>query len=345
MVTAMDYFDEDREIRPFTAEMCLHFTPPEYLIRGILSRGEVACIFGSPGAGKSMFALRMAYAVSRGDPISGMRTENGPVLYLAYEDFDGITRRIAGLYSRVGPSDNFNLWSDVGNLYAEDEEGNSYPIYKLAKYAREHRISLIVIDTLAIAFAGVEENDHKSMGRVIERAKYLADKSGAAVVIVHHGTKSEIGTPTPRGSGTLNAALDLALHVRQPSSGRIEVRSTKVKNGSNDVRLSYKIRAEQVGVDFSGDSVSAAVCEESDMDGGSKSYSKAVLALLQMLGDLQRAGPVSERELITACAAGNRVSGASQPADRVRVCRRVFHSLKDSGLIAVTEGFVSKADQ
>ena len=292
-----------------------------------------------------MFALRMAYAVSRGDPISGMRTEKGAVLYLAYEDFEGVTRRIAGLYHRVGPTENFLLKPDTGNLYTEDEEGNSFPIYRLTKYARENCISLIVVDTLAIAFAGVEENDHKSMGRVIERAKYLAEKSGAAVILVHHGTKSEIGTPTPRGSGTLNAALDLALHARQPSSGRIEIRSTKIKNGSNDVCLSYKIHAEQIGVDFNDEPVTAAVCDEYDMDGGAKSSSKAELALLKILDELQRAGTVSERELLAACAAGNRVSGASQPADRVRVTRRIFQNLKDNGLIAATDGFVSRTDQ
>lgn len=335
------YVDDD--ITPFTAEMCLHFTPPEYLIRGMLSRGELACIFGSPGAGKSMLALRLAYAVSRGDPISGIRTENGSVLYLAYEDFEGVTRRIAGLYQHIGPTEKLLLMPDIGNLYAEDEEGNSYPVYKIAKYARENHISLIVIDTLAMAFAGVEENDHKSMGRVIERAKYLAEKSGAAIILVHHGTKSEIGSPTPRGSGTLNAALDLALHVRQPSSGRIEVRSTKVKNGSNDVYLSYKIHAEPIGFDFNGDPITAAVCDEYDMDGSLKPYSKAELAMLQILDELQLSGSVSERELLAACAAGNRVSGANQPADRVRVCRRIFHNLKDGGLITTKAGEVSKA--
>lgn len=340
----MDYYEEDHEIRPFTAEMCLYFTPPTYLISGVLSQGEMACIFGSPGAGKSMFALRIAYAISRGDRISGLRTEKGRVLYIAYEDFEGVTRRIAALNKRIGPTDNLFLQSEIGNLYDEDEDGNSYPIHKLAKYARENRLALIAIDTLAIAFAGVEENDHKSMGRVIARAKYLAEKSGAAVILVHHGTKSEIGAPTPRGSGTLNAALDLALHVRQPSSGRIEVRSTKVKNASNNVCLSYKIHAEQIGVDFNDEPISAAVCDESELDAGAKSYSRTELAVLQILDELQRVGPVSERELVAACATGNRVSGASQETDRIRVCRRAFQNLKIHGVISTRGGLVARVE-
>lgn len=339
----MEYYNEerDRKITPLTAEMCKYFDAPEYLINGVFAYGEIACLFGAPGAGKSLLALYIAYMISIGGPISGFRTKKEKVLYLAYEDFSGIAKRVAGLLGLYGPTDNLFLTGEVGNLYEQDEDGFSVATQTLRKYVRDNQIQLVIIDTLSSAFYGIEENDNKSMNRVVERAKYLTEWSGAAVIIVHHNTKAD--SSTPRGHGVLLGALDLAIQVRQPGPGNIEAKFTKIKNSSVEAPLHFKIHVENIGNDVFDDPVTAAVCKESDVASEAKTRSKAELAALRVLDELQQSGPVLERDWLAACATGNRVSGASLPPDRLRAARRVIQTMKEEGWVVALDGFVSRA--
>ena len=179
------------------------------------------------------------------------------------------------------------------------------------------------------------------MSRVVERAKYLADKTGAAIILVHHNTKSD-GT-TPRGHGVLLGAVDIALQVRQSNPGIIKVELTKIKNGSKETTFSFQIHIESIGVNFDGNTITVAVCEEPDIDSRPRSScSKAELSTLQILDELQQSGPVRESDWLSACATGNRVSEAAQPASRLRGARRNIQSLMDKGLVVVTTGIVSR---
>ena len=76
-----------------------------------------------------------------------------------------------------------------------------------------------------------------------------------------------------------------------------------------------------------------------------KESSKTEFAALRILDELRQLGPVSERKWLAACATSNRVSGASQETDRLRVCRRVIQNLKGHGMIGVADDFVSRVDQ
>lgn len=77
--------------------------------------------------------------------------------------------------------------------------------------------ALIVIDTIAMAFTGLEENDARSMGLEVAAARFLT-KWGAAVPLIHHDTKDGM-QGLPRGHSILNGALDMSLHLRRNDQG------------------------------------------------------------------------------------------------------------------------------
>ena len=81
----------------------------------------------------------------------------------------------------------------------------------LLRLVRRDKPALVVIDTLAAAFPGLEENKTKSMGVVLQVARNLArgdgGQPGPAVLILHHTPKADGGTP--RGHGSLAGDADI----------------------------------------------------------------------------------------------------------------------------------------
>jgi hypothetical protein len=77
---------------------------------------------------------------------------------------------------------------------------------------------VLIIDTLARAAAGLDENSSREMGQVIEAASRLQREVGGLVVLVHHTGKD--GSKGPRGHSSLLAALDAAIRVDQKGNRR-----------------------------------------------------------------------------------------------------------------------------
>lgn len=150
----------------------------------------MACIFGAPGAGKSLLAPFLGYKVAQGVEAFGMRTKQGGVFYVAAEDPHGMRGRVKALKTAHGDAPTFHLVEGVSDLLASE----SPDLAALRAAAKERRPALIFIDTLAMAFPGLEENSSEAMGRVVAAARGLTEW-GAAVVLIHHGTKAEGSTP------------------------------------------------------------------------------------------------------------------------------------------------------
>src|SRR6478736_4033236 len=64
------------------------FTPPDYLIDGVLQRRFIYSMTAPTGGGKTAVALLLAAAIARGENISSHEVERGGVLYLAGENPD-----------------------------------------------------------------------------------------------------------------------------------------------------------------------------------------------------------------------------------------------------------------
>lgn len=65
---------------PFlTPGQCASLPARDYVVKRLIAPGQVGCIFGEPGAGKSLIAPRLAYAVAQGEEVFGLRTKQAPV--------------------------------------------------------------------------------------------------------------------------------------------------------------------------------------------------------------------------------------------------------------------------
>lgn len=249
-----------------TPSECANSNPRPYVIKGLLAERDVACIVGAPGVGKSLLAPRLAYAVAQGERVFDRRVKQGGVFYVAAEDEHGMRGRLTALRKDLGDAPDLHLVGGISDLLTTEAvqvKGKTRQRNKqadtLVKAVRDHKPGLVVIDTLAMAFPGLEENSAEGMGRVVALARRLT-KWGAAVIIVHHDTKDG-QQGLPRGHSLLNGALDVSIHLRAGNNGVVKGKLTKNRNGSCDVDLAFRIHAEDIGIDADGDPITAAVCE------------------------------------------------------------------------------------
>lgn len=320
-----------------TPDECEASPARKYLIKGLLAEKDVACIFGAPGAGKSLIAPFLGYMVAQGQEAFQMRTKAGGVFYVASEDSHGMRGRVKALRKAHGGADAFKLVEGVSNLLVK--ESSDYQALKEA--VKAERPALIFIDTLAMAFPGLEENSAEAMGRVVAVARALT-RWGAAVVLIHHDTKAETGTP--RGHSILNGALDVALHVkRDDEAGIIRGRLTKNRNGTCDRDLAFTIATEDFGFDDDGDPLTYPRCNPLvSIPAKVKRLPPQASAALKILESM--AQPVSREDWKRACASSDAVCAHEDPATRRKAFNRSLETLTREGWIIGDDGFYSISD-
>lgn len=320
-------------LRFLTPSDCEAAPAREYLIKGFLSRGDVGAVVGAPGAGKSLIAPYLGYMVAQGEQAFGMRTKKGGVFYVAAEDPHGMRGRIKALRKQHGDAEGFHLVEGVSDLLSKE----SPDMAALLSAAKEQRPALIVIDTLALAFPGLEENDAAAMGRVIAVTRALT-KWGAAVLLVHHDAKS--GDGLPRGHSSLNGNLDVTMNVKfDAAAGVVRGELGKNKNGSRERDIAFKIAVEQAGTDEDGDPITLPRCNPLEGEYGKMSLSPSQHKLLQILSDMadfEDGEEVPESELKMRCIAFGAVSGADSEESRKRVYRKAKSDLASTGVIRVS---------
>ncbi|MDT8333452.1 AAA family ATPase [Roseomonas gilardii] len=332
-------------IRLYSPAQCAEAPPRGYLVKGMLAPRDVGCIFGQPGAGKSIVAPHIGYAVAQGRPVFGCRTRQGLVFYVAAEDPTGMRQRVTGLRLRHGDADGFQLVEGVSNLLDAEQRR------ELAALVAQHRPALIMIDTVAMAFPGTDENASRDMGQIVAVARELTEH-GAAVVLIHHQPKD--GGDTPRGHSLLNGALDMSLMLtKDDEKGICQGRLKKNRNGSCDLKtpVAFRIRSTELGRDEDGDPVTAPIADELSKrdlaEGQGAKLSKSEAECLRVLCGLSGgqgggAEGVAEASWQGACEAAGAGSGSEHSKNRRDSFRRTLRGLEGKGAIArAAGGFVA----
>ena len=316
-----------------------------YVVKGFLSPGDVGCIFGAPGAGKSLIGPHVGYMVAQGKAAFGMRTRPGSVFYVAAEDPYGMQSRVSALLHQHGDAPDFALVQGVSDLLAED----SPDLAALKDAIAERRPSLIFLDTLAMAFPGLEENTAEGMGRVVKVARELT-QHGAAVVLIHHDTKA--ADMTPRGHSLLNGALDVALYLSpRDDAGITRGTLTKNRNGTCDREIAFRIETRELGRDEEGDPITAAlVAEASGVPAKGPRLPASERAALDVLHEMARLQGVEqadgriavrEHDWRRECAERCEVSGSEKPNSRRKAINRAVAALARKRRILARDGWVS----
>ena len=194
----------------------------EEIIEGILHEGCKMIISGSSKAGKTWSLINLAIAASNGMPWLGMPVKQSKVLYLDFElkkyfGTDRIKRVAKAMFKGEIPSNHYlDYWPLRGH--------RTELMDLLTKIRVERRnYDLIILDPYYKLATGIDENDAKAVGEIVNLIEDFSEETGAAIVFAHHfskGNKSETDhIDRASGSGVFardpDAILTLTSHEEE----------------------------------------------------------------------------------------------------------------------------------
>ena len=198
----------------FDETYLINMPPVDWLVDGVLTRHGFSVIYGAPGTGKSFLAIDMAMSIAHGKLWQERPTMRGGVLYIAGEGVGGLGKRVKAwrLYRGAeGLGDMVVLPTAVNFRENEQIEKLLRTIDSLGK-----RFSCVVVDTVARALLGGEENSATDMGLFVGACDAIKAHCGCALVAIHHSNKSSsAGINAMRGSSALGGAADTVINVQR----------------------------------------------------------------------------------------------------------------------------------
>jgi hypothetical protein len=193
--------------------------PVSWLIKGEIPKHGLTLLYGPTSGGKSFVALDYAFQIAA----------TRPVVYLCGEGYAGYAARVLAWTIH-------NADKDPGQLYFVGEAVNLLDPAAVNDFLTEIKDlapAVVVIDTLARAMLGGDENANRDMGLAVDAAdrikRAIGDgEAGGAVILVHHATKAG---NTERGGGALKAGCDQVIRLDN-DDGLLTLTCEKSKDAS-----------------------------------------------------------------------------------------------------------------
>jgi hypothetical protein len=218
--------------------------PVEWLIHGILPRKAFTALYGPPGSFKSFIALDMAEAIATGRPWMGNQIEQqGAVLYICGEGFGGMGARIKAcqIHHSTPKGAPIYVIRHQLNLRSSVEDFNALmmAVVQLVE-TTGIEFQLLIIDTLARAFGGGNENDSDAMGSFITSMGKIQEFLACALMVLHHSGKDL--AKGLRGHSSLLGAVDTQLEIlRFEDQAKGIISLTKQKDGQDGIRIGFEM--------------------------------------------------------------------------------------------------------
>jgi hypothetical protein len=248
--------------------------PVEWLVQGVIPQRSFVALYAPPASFKSFVALDIAECIATGRPFLGNQiAKQGAVLYIAGEGHGGIGTRIKALKIHHGTPEGtpvYFLRRQVNLRSSKTDLQDLVAAIDDLKAVGEIEFEMIIIDTLARAFGGGNENASEDMGAFITAAGAIQGKYECSLLVVHHAGKD--ATKGLRGHSSLLGAVDTELEIiriegAQPPKGILHI--SKQKDGEDGQRIGFKMVEVTTGssgvIDFEGAS-SLAVEADEEMD-------------------------------------------------------------------------------
>jgi hypothetical protein len=239
--------------------------PVEWLIEGVIPKGSFTALYGPPGSFKSFIALDIAEAIATGRTWMGREVkQTGAVLYLAGEGFGGIGARIKACKMHHQTEDGAPIYIVRHQLNlrssAEDFNALMMAVVQLVEQTGME-FSLAIVDTLARAFGGGNENSSEDMGAFITAMGKVQEFLNCALMVLHHSGKD--AAKGLRGHSSLLGAVDTELELLrfdEQMKGILTI--SKQKDGADNERFGFEmveVEIRPAGLGLSDPVVSLAV--------------------------------------------------------------------------------------
>lgn len=233
--------------------------PPQWIIKGVLPKADLAVLFGESGSGKSFAALDMAVDIALGTAWRGMTVRKGKVVYIAAEGAGGFRNRLKAIGQQRGldlAQIPIGVIADAPNLM---EKADALDVAKAIRDAGG--ADLVILDTFAQVMPGANENSGEDVGRALAHCKGIHRATGALVMLVHHSGKD--ASRGARGWSGLRAAADVELEVIRNDNAR-SLSVTKLKDGEDGAEFAFRLENVVLGLDDDGEEITSCIVEHAE---------------------------------------------------------------------------------
>lgn len=222
---------------PFSLSHVLSMPPQKYIIDGILPEKALSVFYGPPACGKTFLSLDLAMnlATNSGNWFGRYATKS-KILYVAGEGLGGLSNRLRAWLS----ANNINIEDVQIEIIAIPPNLFSGEADEFIKVNSNSNYDLVIIDTLARASVGADENSARDMGKVVEACDRIIKKMDCAVLLIHHAGRAG----WERGSTALRGAADAMFEVKKHDDGTRELvlngQSAKFKDAAETESIFFK---------------------------------------------------------------------------------------------------------
>jgi hypothetical protein len=308
-----------------------------WLWEGRIALGKLNLVDGDPGTGKSAATTDLAARVSVGKPWpDGSECKAGGVVILSAED--GLADTIRPRFDAAGGDPSKAVAVSTAPAAEGNERQIAIPDDLHIIEAAIERVGavLVVIDPL-MAFLPGEVNSHRDQDvrRALAPLARLAERTGAAIVVVRHLNKATSGNALYRGGGSIGivgAARSGLLIAKHPEDdGRRVLASIKSNLAAPAPSLVFYLSGTESGavrVDWKGETpLDAAALLSAPTDHEERS---ALSEAQEFLREVLAAGPVAAAEV-------------RQEADSAGIAKRTLDRARQSlGVVSEREGEAGK---
>jgi RecA/RadA recombinase len=184
---------------------------------GLLHDGTVAFVYGPPGSGKTFFILHLLCGTALGRPVFGVTPDKRRGLYIGLEGDAGIKSRIAAWCAQNGIDENPIDYAR-GPFNLADESAQD--VSDLIDYMKEQGIQFVVLDTYAMATAGLDEVSGAHMTFAMNQLHRIKAETGACVVAIAHTGKDKSKGIRGHSSllGNADTTIELQVHAKDASA-------------------------------------------------------------------------------------------------------------------------------
>lgn len=212
-----------------------HLPAPTWAIEGMFEKDSLVMIAGPPASYKSFMALDWMMCMVTGRNWLNRHTMRAKVLYVLGEGKASLLKRMQTWMhyhqvteaERTGIVDNFRVAFDVPQMSMKSSIDNMLAQLQAEQFSPD----VIVVDTFARSFVGMDENSQKDTGLWIESADRLRQQ-GYTVIFLHHTAKNTEFGLKYRGSTAIMGAMDTAMVMDKDyqNHARVVLKVTKQKD-------------------------------------------------------------------------------------------------------------------
>jgi AAA domain/Toprim domain len=310
-----------------------------YIVKGMIGSNEQTLLAAHPKAGKSVFALEVAYCVATGARLAGMRTSQSDTLYIALEG-KGITeQRCAAIRKRLNLTDEqasrVPLYFMGGplDLFTSDDDADAL-ISLIRKKNHDLGISIrfIILDTLGRAVGGADENALAPMNILFDRLQRIIDELGVSFLLIDHMPKGDKLTPV--GSVRKTGSVDNVLYlIKDDDAGLVTLKFGETRNGGGQADIPFKIEGVDLAIDQDGDPIRSAIvrfCEDERAKPNQPVPGHLIDRITTLARIANKPNPATFEQWLAACLADGLAftKGTKQDSQRKNLARTIEELLK-----------------